>query len=93
MKIEYDCNKRIETLKQRGLDFEDALHVFNSKRSIDWEDTRKDYGEKRLITMGLLDGRHVIIVYTRRDRSLRIISMRKANEREIHWFEEQFEEG
>ncbi len=40
MKIEYDNRKRQATFEERGLDFEDALMVFNSPRRITWEDTR-----------------------------------------------------
>ena len=92
MKIEYDSRKRQVALEERGLDFEDAPAVFNSPRRITWEDTRQDYGEKREITMGELAGRLVILVHTARGRSIRIISMRKANERERRWFEKQFTE-
>ena len=45
-------------------------------------DDRKDYGEDRFITIGFLDGSMVILVWTPRDGAHRIISMRKANERE-----------
>ena len=46
------------------------------------EDDRQHYGEDRLITIGFLDGRMVILVWTPRNGTHRIISMRKANERE-----------
>ena len=46
------------------------------------EDDRQDYGESRFITIGFLDSRMVILVWTPRDDAYRIISMRKANERE-----------
>jgi uncharacterized protein len=45
-------------------------------------DTRRDYGEPRYITLGSLRGRVVVIVHTPRGSSTRIVSMRKANERE-----------
>jgi len=92
MKIEYDSSKRLAALEQRGLDFEDAPAVFNGPRRITWDDTRQEYGELRKITMGELAGRLVIIVHTKRGDSVRIISMRKANEREQRWFAEQFAE-
>ena len=46
------------------------------------EDDRQNYGEDRFITIGFLDGRMVILVWTPRSGTCRIISMRKANERE-----------
>ena len=46
------------------------------------EDDRQNYGEDRFITIGFFDGRMVILVWTPRSGTRRIISMRKANERE-----------
>ena len=46
------------------------------------EDDRQDYGEDRFITIGFLDATMVILVWTPRDGAHRVISMRKANERE-----------
>ena len=46
------------------------------------EDGRRDYGENRFITIGFLDGAMVVLVWTPRAGAHRIISMRKANERE-----------
>ncbi len=47
-------------------------------------DDRKDYGEPRYITIGTLHNRMVVIVWTKRGPARRIISMRKANDREQH---------
>ncbi len=94
MQIEYDPHKPLATLAERGLDFEDAPFVFKAPRRITWQDNRRDYGEIREITMGELAGRLVIIVHTQRGHVVtRIISMRKANEREQRWFEKQFVPG
>lgn len=46
------------------------------------EDDRRDYGEQRFITIGFLDAAMVVLVWTPREGTHRIISMRKANERE-----------
>lgn len=46
------------------------------------EDDRADYGEPRFITIGLLDRRMVVMVWTPRGAARRIISLRKANVRE-----------
>ena len=90
MKIEYDSKKRQATFEKRGLDFEDTAVVFTGLRRITWQDNRRDYGERREITMGELAGRLIVIVHTKRKDATRIISMRKANEREQQWFEKQF---
>ena len=46
------------------------------------EDDRQDYGEDRFITIGFVGATMVVLVWTPRDGAHRIISMRKANERE-----------
>jgi hypothetical protein len=57
-----------------------------------YEDTRRDYGEPRMIAVGHLVGRMVVIGYVERGSARHIFSMRKANEREIKKYQEQFEE-
>ena len=81
MRVEFDQAKRAVTLAERGLDFADAINVFEG-RSITFEDERRAYGESRFITIGELGERMVVIVWTPRGDSRRIISMRRANDRE-----------
>ncbi len=81
MTISYDPDKREQTLRDRGLDFEDAPIVF-AGLTVEVEDTRKDYGEQRLICYGRLEGRLVVVGYTPRGADRHIFSMRKANHRE-----------
>lgn len=82
MRIEFDRTKRDKTLLERGLDFLDAALVF-AGTYYTAPDLRIDYGEDRFISIGILSGRTVVIVWTERRASRRIISMRCANEREI----------
>ncbi|QXP83618.1 BrnT family toxin [Methylococcus sp. ANG] len=82
MDLEWDENKRLITLQSRGLDFADASIVFSGP-VFEFEDTRRDYGEQRMICFGLLGDRLVSVVYVEQSECRRIISMRKANEREI----------
>ncbi|MBY0271197.1 MAG: BrnT family toxin [Burkholderiales bacterium] len=81
MQITFDAAKREKTLAERGLDFTDAAVVFAGV-TLEIEDTRKNYGEKRVICYGLLQGRMVVVGYTPRGADRHIFSMRKANERE-----------
>ena len=53
-------------------------------------DDRCDYGESRFITIGFLDCTMVVLVWTRRPRAYRVISMRKANERERRLYQPRF---
>ena len=76
-----DPLKREKTSAERGLDFADAEMVFEGV-TFEIEDTRKDYGEQRIICFGLLAGRMVVIGYTPRGADRHIFRMRKANERE-----------
>ena len=81
MAITYDPPKRAQTLAERQLDFEDAKLVFETT-NFETEDTRKDYGEKRILCFGMLRSRMVVIGYTPRGADRHVFSMRKANERE-----------
>jgi len=92
MAITYDAAKRDWTLRERGLDFEDAAKVF-AGLTIDIPDLRRDYGEPRINTVGHLDGRLVIVCWTPRGNSRRVISMRQANEREKARYGQRFEES
>ena len=79
--MEFDAAKRAATLQARGLDMARAGEVF-AGATLTVEDDRQDYGEDRFITIGFLDGAMVVLVWTLREGAQRIISMRKANERE-----------
>lgn len=81
MRITFDPAKRAKTLAARGLDFADATIVFRGV-TLEFEDTRRDYGEKRIICFGRLAGRMVVVGYTQRGSDRHVFSMRKANERE-----------
>ena len=81
MEITYDETKRQQALVGRGLDFADAMEVFRGWH-MTLPDTRMDYGEDRFATFGFLAGRLVVVVWTKRGNSRRVISMRKANDRE-----------
>jgi uncharacterized protein len=82
MRITFDRAKREKTLVERGLDFGRAKEVFAGTHLTRIDD-RRDYGELRFISAGKLDERIVIVAWTPRGIARRVISMRKANEREI----------
>ena len=92
MVVEFDAAKRDATLEARGLDMARAGVVFTGA-TLTVEDDRQDYGEDRFITIGFLDERMVILVWTPRTGARRIISMRKANEREQALYTPRFREG
>jgi len=81
VEISFDRAKRQSTLAARGLDFADAARVFEGP-VFEAEDTRFAYPEQRYSTIGLLDGRMIVIIWTETVNGRRVISMRKANDRE-----------
>lgn len=60
MRISYDSLRRERTLLERGLDFNNASLVFEGS-TVEVEDLRRDYGERRIICDGLLAGRLVVV--------------------------------
>lgn len=81
MEITFDPPKRDETLKERGLDFADAALVFGGVHTVE-PDGRRNYGEPRFLSAGMLRGRVVVLVWTPRDGTRRIVSMRYAHDKE-----------
>ncbi len=90
--FEWDDEKSRSNLENHGLMFEDAPLVFGG---LCWtiEDKRRDCGEPRQITFGQLHGRLVVVAHTPRPGRTRIISMRKANQREEKAYQERLEEN
>ncbi len=87
MMFEWDESKRRSNIERHGLDFIDVLGVFEDPARIEVEDTRKLYGERRLVVLCPIRGRLHHVTYTMRDLARRIISARKANEREQRRYE------
>ncbi len=85
MDAEFDPWKRVITLRERGLDFAQAGTLFAGPTATRPDD-RKDYGESRFQTVGVLDGRLVMVVWTPRGDARRVISMRYVHEHEAKAF-------
>jgi uncharacterized DUF497 family protein len=81
MKIDFDPIKNEKNIRERGLSFERAAEVdFNT--ALVFPDTRKAYGETRYIALCYLDRRLHVRCFTETETGIRVISFRKANERE-----------
>ena len=89
MKLSWNEVKRQKTLQERELDFNDAAEVF-AQCHLSIPDERIDYGEPRFIVVGFLQNRMTILVYAPRGEAKHIISMRKANDREIKKYSQFF---
>ncbi len=83
MQFTWDESKRKSNLTKHGLDFKDAARIFAGPLVL-FEDDRADYGEQRMIAMGLLDALVVVIVHVESDNTIRIISIRKADKNETN---------
>jgi uncharacterized DUF497 family protein len=79
--ITFDPDKNKRNIRERGLSFERAAD-FDFETALRVEDTRRDYGERRFVTVGYLDGRLHVLCFTETDSGIRVISFRKANARE-----------
>ena len=86
MELEWDEDKRRRTLQERGLDFADIAFI-DEASLVSVQDTRRDYGETRFSSFAYLNGRLINFCWTRRAGRIRIISMRKANDREQQNYE------
>jgi uncharacterized DUF497 family protein len=80
--FEWDESKRRRNLARHGVDFFDVFTVFDARQRVEFEDIRKDYGERRYVILCLLEDRLFHVTYTVRGSRRRIISARKANRRE-----------
>jgi uncharacterized DUF497 family protein len=86
MDLEWDEDKRQKALLERQMDFADVAR-FEVASLQTFEDLRFDYGEIRFNTYGYLDGVLCTYCWTPRGSRARIISMRKANDRERKSYE------
>ena len=81
----WDEAKRRTNIKDHGLDFVGCEAIWDNF-TITREDVRHAYGEKRLVTFGLLEGTVVVLVHTERRTGSHIISLRKAEKHETRYY-------
>ena len=87
----WDEAKRRDNLRDHALDFEGAEAIWDNF-TVTREDIRERYGEKRLVTFGLLNGEVVMLVHTDRDDDMHIISLRRAEKYEARYYFETAED-
>lgn len=88
MRFLWDDAKSRSNLEKHGLSFEDAEAVLTGA-CVTFRDDRFDYGEERLVTLGMLAGRLVVLIHAPFEGGTRIISMRKGNRREQEIYKER----
>jgi len=87
MKIEFDPAKSERNRQQRGLPF-DLVEHFEWEQALVRRDSRREYGEKRFCALGYIANRVYHVVFTLRGDVARVISLRKANNREVNSYAE-----
>jgi uncharacterized DUF497 family protein len=87
MEFEWDEQKAARNARKHAVSFRFAARVFLDPRRLEWADNRAPYGEPRWITIGLVEGFEIAVVYALRGETVRLISARKAqrHEREDYW--------
>lgn len=87
MDISYDAAKNARNIAERALSFERAAD-FDFEAALYALDIRRDYGEARWQALGRLDGRLHMLVFVETADGIRVISLRKANKREVKRYEQ-----
>ena len=88
--FEWDTPKAARNVKLHGVTFQEASTVFGDPLAITAADSDHSSEEDRFIDIGLSDRDRVIVVsYTERGDTIRIISAREATSRERHIYEEE----
>lgn len=85
MSFEYDPEKSRSNKAKHGIDFDEAQALWQDERLIEAPARTDD--EPRYLAVGMIDGRHWAAVCVRRGDSVRIISVRRAREQEIEYYE------
>jgi len=88
MKLIFDQAKDEVNIRQRGISFEAAAR-FEFNTALIWKDARTEYGEARYCAIGHIGDRLHVLVFTPRDDAMRVISLRKANKREVKRYEQE----
>ena len=89
MGFEWDEAKRQSNVRQHGIDFPDVIPCFSDPQRLVEEDARRDYGERRFHLLCPLRRRLYQVTFTERGQNIRIISARRANQREQRHYEQR----
>lgn len=81
MEFEWDADKRLANIEKHGVDFRIAARIFEGP-TLDRIDDRRDYGERRLISIGAFDVVVYVVIHTPRPGATRLISAWKGGKRE-----------
>jgi uncharacterized DUF497 family protein len=82
VQFDWDTAKADSNLAKHGIDFDDAVRVFDDPRARTTDVTQPEYGEERFKTVGIVDGRIIAVIFTDRGAIRRIISARRSRRNE-----------
>jgi uncharacterized protein len=89
MKFEWDESKATANFKKHGVSFEEATTVFRNVLALIFDDEAHSVDERREIIIGhSQDNRLLLISFTERPNTVRIISARLATRRELEDYEQ-----
>jgi len=88
MKIEFDPAKSEKNVRERGLSF-DFVEEFDWETAVFSQDARFPYPEARFVALGLIGKRVHVVCFTPVTGGIRVISFRKANDREVRSYENE----
>ena len=77
MDFEWNERKNHANIAKHGIDFDEAIGIFRGV-VVERVDKRRDYGETRVVAIGMAEGRELVVVYTLRGEAHRVISARRA---------------
>jgi uncharacterized protein len=86
MGCEWDETKRQRNVRQHSIDFPDVLPCFSDPQRLVEEDARRDYRERRFHLLCPVRGHLYHVTFTERGQNIRIISARRANQREQRYY-------
>ena len=88
MKLIYDSAKNDSNIAKHGLSLAEAK-LLEWDTALEWIDGRKNYGEERRIALAQMKHRLYYVVYVELKTGIRVISLRKANIREVKKYEKE----
>jgi uncharacterized DUF497 family protein len=88
MTFEWDEEKAAANVAKHGIRFDYATRVFLDPYRIEMLDDREEYGEGRYKTIGIVESRALVVIYTIRNGNIRLISARRAERYEQRHYHE-----
>ena len=86
--FEWDEARRISNIEKHGFDFLDGIELFDNPHLTSIANTHK--GEERWVAIGMIGNEYAAAIYTRRGRTVRLISLGSARRKERRRYDQVF---